>query len=139
MWKAIANQEYQSLDMTWMADWPRLLNLATHVTIFWEVFYCALIWPRFTRPIMLILAIPMHLGIAFCLGMITFGLVMLIANLAFVPPELVRAIFRRLGLEKSTEGSSAPPPTTGLTTRTPVAVGKSRHKAKRRGEAGARD
>ena len=73
MWQAVANLEYQSIDMTWLAHWPRLLNLLTHVTIFWELFYCAPIWPRVTRPIMLALAVPMHLGIAFCLGMITFG------------------------------------------------------------------
>jgi len=71
----------------------------THVTVYWEIFYCALIWPRLTRPVMLLLAIPLHMGIAICLGMVTFGLVMLIANLAFVPPQLVRAVIppRRQG------------------------------------------
>ncbi len=91
LWMALGNLEYQSLDMTWMADWPRLINLMTHVTVYWEIFYCALIWPRLTRPVMLLLAIPLHLGIAVCLGMVTFGLVMLFGNLAFVPPRLVRA------------------------------------------------
>ena len=33
------------------------------------------------------MAVAVHGGIAICLGMKTFGLVMLIANLAFVPPE----------------------------------------------------
>jgi hypothetical protein len=37
----------------------------------------------------------MHLGIAFCMGMITFGLVMLIGNLAFVAPWLVRSVVER--------------------------------------------
>jgi hypothetical protein len=95
MWKAIACLEYQSLDMTWLAHWPLLLNLLTHVTIFWEIFYSALIWPRATRPVMLVLAVPLHLGIAFCLGMITFGVIMLVANLSFVPPHLVRKLFDR--------------------------------------------
>src|SRR5262249_12079327 len=62
MWMALGNMEYQSLDMTWMADWPRLINLLTHVTIFWEIFYCALVWPRLSRPVVLALAIPLHLG-----------------------------------------------------------------------------
>jgi hypothetical protein len=99
MWMALGNMEYQSLDMTWLADWPRLINLMTHVTVYWEIFYCALIWPRVTRPVMLLLAIPLHMGIAICLGMVTFGLVMLIANLAFVPSEFVRAVIppRRQG------------------------------------------
>ena len=86
MWMAFGNMEYQSLDMTWMADWPRLINLMTHVTVFWELSYAALIWPRLTRPVVLLLAIPLHMGIAICLGMMTFGLAMLFGNLAFVPP-----------------------------------------------------
>jgi hypothetical protein len=95
MWMAFGNMEYQSLDMTWMANWPWLMNLMTHVTVFWELSYWALIWPRLTRPIMLALAIPLHMGIAICLGMVTFGLIMLVGNLAFVSPALVRAIFGR--------------------------------------------
>ncbi len=93
MWMALGNMEYQSIDMTWLADWPRLINLMTHVTVYWEIFYCALIWPRLTRPVMLVLAVPLHMGIAICLGMVTFGLVMLIGNLAFVPPQVVRAVW----------------------------------------------
>ena len=100
MWMAFGNMEYQSLDMTWMADWPRLINLMTHVTIFWELFYAALVWPRATRPVVLLLAIPLHLGIAICLGMITFGLIMLVGNLAFVPPEWIRALGSRGGQQQ---------------------------------------
>jgi hypothetical protein len=94
VWGAVANMEYQSIDATWLAHWPLLVNLMTQVIVVWEVFYVALIWPRLTRPIMLLLAIPLHLGIAFFLGMITFGLVMLIANIAFLPPHFLRAVFR---------------------------------------------
>jgi hypothetical protein len=95
MWLTVANLEYQSIDMTWLATWPLVLNLLTHVTVVWEVSYAALVWPRLTRPIVVALAIPLHLGIACFLGMITFGLVMLIGNLAFVPPRIVRAVLSR--------------------------------------------
>ncbi len=93
MWGAVAIQEYQSIDMTWLAHHPVLVALATHAVLFWELFYAALIWPRFTRPVMLLLALPLHLGIVLFLGMPTFGLAMLICNLAFVPPEWVRMVF----------------------------------------------
>jgi len=42
----LANLEYQSLDMTWLATWP----------------------------LVLVLAVPLHLGIAVAMWMITFGL-----------------------------------------------------------------
>ncbi len=109
LWMALGNMEYQSLDMTWMADWPRLINFMTHVTVYWELTYCALIWPRITRPIVLLLAVPLHLGIAICLGMVTFGLVMLIGNMAFVPPSLVRSVLRQRATAEGRVPQSAKP------------------------------
>jgi hypothetical protein len=117
LWMALGNMEYQSLDMTWMAEWPRLINLLTHVTIFWELSYSALVWPRQTRAIVLALAIPLHMGIAICLGMITFGLAMLIANFAFVPSPWVRALWPNRPAEQGrgpaavARSSSQPAPT----------------------------
>lgn len=92
LWFAFANLEYQSLDMTWLVHAPWLIALLTHVTVFWETFYCFLIWPKLTRPLCLAIAVGVHLGIGLCLGMWTFGLAMLIGNLAFVPAETVRAV-----------------------------------------------
>ncbi len=93
LWMAFGNMEYQSMDMTWLVEYPLLINVMTHVTVAWELSYCALVWPRLTRPIIILLAVPLHMGIAVCLGMVTFGLAMLIGNLAFVSPALVRAIW----------------------------------------------
>jgi hypothetical protein len=95
MWGAIANLEYQSIDITWMVHSILAVNILTHATIFWEVSYVALVWPRLTRPIVIALAVPTHLGIAFFLGMITFGFAMLFGNLAFVSPWVVRAVIDR--------------------------------------------
>ncbi|EMI42401.1 HTTM domain-containing protein [Rhodopirellula sp. SWK7] len=90
MWYAIGNYEYQSLDVTFLAAYPRFFTALTHVTLFWEVFYCALVWPRWTRPITLAIAVAVHGGIALGLGMATFGLMMIAANGIFVSPLLIR-------------------------------------------------
>ncbi len=95
LWGAFANFEYQTLDMTWVAWHPILVNLITQVILFWEISYAALVWPRLTRPLVLALAIPLHLGIAICMGMITFGLIMLVGNMAFLPPSLTRRVLVR--------------------------------------------
>ena len=87
IWGALASYEYQTVDMTFMADQMTVVAVITLLTLFWEVSYAALIWPKLTRPIILALAIPMHLGIGICMGMMTFGLVMLIANLSFISPK----------------------------------------------------
>jgi HTTM domain len=92
---AVANQEYQSLDATWLIHYRWLASLLAHVTVFWEASYCVLVWPRLTRPIVLALAVGIHLGIGAFLGMWTFGLAMIIGNVAFVSPWLVRKVLDR--------------------------------------------
>ena len=61
--------EYQSMDMTWLAWHPRLLDFLTHVSVLWEVSFCALIWRatacgRSYSP----MAVALHVGIGACLG-----------------------------------------------------------------------
>lgn len=96
MWFAAANYEYQSNDLTWLAHFPILFAGLTHLTILWETFYCALVRPRMTRPIVLGMAVMVHGGIALFLGMITFGLMMIVANAAFLEPQWVRGGMDRL-------------------------------------------
>jgi hypothetical protein len=92
-WWSVAIPEYQSIDMTWLANWPVLVALITHATVFWELSYWALVWNRFTRPLVLWMAVFVHGGIALFMGMITFGVVMIFANVAFISPQTVRAWF----------------------------------------------
>ncbi len=97
MWWSVVNYEYQSLDMTWLGRSPLAIALLTHITIFWETFYVATIWPRLTRPITLAMAVCVHGGIALFLGMPTFGFMMIVANLCFIQPSTTRAWVAWLG------------------------------------------
>lgn len=116
VWFAFASLEYQSLDMTWMARYPWAIALMAHVTIFWETFYCFMVWPKWSRPIVLALAVVVHGGIGLALGMWTFGLAMIIANGAFVSPALVSAAVelvlgrRSSDFERAGEGAKKPAP-----------------------------
>jgi len=87
VWGALASYEYQSIDMTWLAGHMTLIAAMTLVSLFWEVTYAALIWPKLTRPIVLTIAVFVHIGIGAAMGMMTFGLIMLVANLAFIEPQ----------------------------------------------------
>lgn len=98
MWFSMANMEYQTLDLTWLlARMPKLTAMLTYVTVFWELFYVALVWQKAWRPAVLTVAVVVHTGIAVALGMITFGVAMLIGNLAFVAPATVRRWVERGG------------------------------------------
>jgi len=111
MWLAFANLEYQSLDMTWMAWHPWLVNFMTHVSILWEVSFCFLIWrPRWRLP-MLMGAVLLHVGIGACLAMWTFGLIMLVGCSAFLPNEAVRGLVAYLAARRAgaSGGEELPP------------------------------
>jgi uncharacterized membrane protein YphA (DoxX/SURF4 family) len=84
IWFTVASYEYQTLDLSWMAQHMELVAILTLVTVYWEVTYPALIWYRWTRPVMLAIALLTHLGIGIAMGMLTFGLIMIVANLSFV-------------------------------------------------------
>jgi hypothetical protein len=101
MWRAVSNLEYQSIDMTWLAWHPWLLNLATHLSVLWEIFFCALIWRPRLRPLMLAGAVVLHVGIGACLGMWTFGLIMLVGCASFLPGEWVRDLAAALSRGRS--------------------------------------
>lgn len=133
LWFAAANYEYQSLDMTWLGRFPVFFSLLTHVTVFWEVFYCALVWPRLTRPLVLAMAVAVHGGIALFLGMITFGTIMIIANFAFISPDWIAQRLRINRWQRSADhdldnGRSAGLPAEGVARFQPVPSGGNPHR-----------
>lgn len=84
LWGAVSSYQYQSIDLTWLCDYPLLINFLTHLTIAWEVSYLFLVWPKWSKPLVICTAIAIHAGIALFLGMMTFGTIMIVANLAFL-------------------------------------------------------
>ena len=88
LWGAVANIQYRTIDLTFLAWHPLLVNALTLGALFWEISYAALIWPRLTRPLFLLTAVFVHLGIGLTMGMLEFGIAMLIANMAFLPSQL---------------------------------------------------
>lgn len=97
MWNVIANQEYQTTDLTWMAWTPWLPFLIAHITIAWEAFFIVLVWNRRLRPFVLAMGTAMHIGIGAFLGMWTFGLIMTFAYLSFADPDIWRTRISRRG------------------------------------------
>jgi hypothetical protein len=88
LWGAFASADYQTIDLTGLAHAMGLVNLATLVALGWEISYPFLIWNRHARPYYLGLAVLVHLGIGLAMGMMTFGWIMIVANLAFLPSEI---------------------------------------------------
>ena len=112
MWRAFSNFEYQSIDMTWLAWHPWVLNLVTQVSVLWEVFFCVLIWQPRLRSLMLAVAVVLHVGIGACLGMWTFGLIMLVGCASFLPTRTVRDLVTALSRGRTRAGTALMPSAT---------------------------
>ena len=90
VWGLIAKPESRLIDLTWMAGSIYLINLWTLAIVAFEFAFSLLVWHRLARPLMLALALPIWLGTAVLTGWVSFALMMLIANLAFVPASAFR-------------------------------------------------
>lgn len=90
VWETLANYEYQTMDLTFLAAFPFVTHLATHMTVAWEVSFSALVWNRYLRPFVLLIGTSMHMGIGMFLGMWTFGLTMMFGYVTFIPSDRLR-------------------------------------------------
>jgi len=95
VWGLIARPESRLVDLTAMASphFDYLVNSWTHSIVAFELCFALLIWNRLARPLLLALALPIWIGTALLTGMVSFALVMLVANLAFVSPATFRCCF----------------------------------------------
>jgi len=96
MWLALANHEYRTIDVTWLAWHPWPLNFLCHLTIAWELSFSVLIWNKMLRPLILFLSVIMHVGIGATLGLWTFSLIMMIGCASFLSNEGVRDVVESL-------------------------------------------
>ncbi len=97
VWGLIAKSDSRLVDFTALGN-PKLvylLNAWTLAIVLYEMCFPILIWNRWTRPIMLALALPIWVGTALLTGMVSWVLIMLVANLAFVSPSFFRGSLAR--------------------------------------------
>lgn len=93
IWGVLASAEFGQFDLTWLASYPWFLNLMTHAALAFELSYPILIWVPVLRPLVLLTAVLMHVGIAISApGLTEFGLAMFAGNLAFVSGPWLRSL-----------------------------------------------
>lgn len=92
VWSLIARSESRLVDLTALHNHPFLVNFWTHAIVLFEFAFAILIWNRLARPLLLALAVPMWCSLTLLTGQTTLLAMMLIANLAFVPAAVFRAL-----------------------------------------------
>jgi predicted DCC family thiol-disulfide oxidoreductase YuxK len=92
VWSVFAAAEFRLFDLTWLAAFPWLIQFLTHTTLALEIGYPVLVWVKVLRPLVVALAMAMHVVIALTLGLVEFGVAMVAANLAFASGPWLRGL-----------------------------------------------
>lgn len=85
IWYALCDQEFSGLPLQPFAENMWVVNVLTYLSVVIELGYAFVVWDRKTRPIALVGAVCLHLGIAVMLSMVLFALGMIAGHLAFTP------------------------------------------------------
>lgn len=91
IWTLIARSESRLVDLTWLHNQTFLWNAWTHGIVLFELAFAILIWSRTARPLLLLAAVVSWFSLALVTGLISFCVMMLVANLAFVSSETFAA------------------------------------------------
>jgi hypothetical protein len=90
IWHLLAQTHSRPIDLTALRGAELLVNFWTHAVVFVELAFPILVWPRLTRPLMLIAAVAVWLSLVLATGLWLFSLALIVASLAFVPAEAYR-------------------------------------------------
>ncbi len=96
IWWMAARPDSRLVDLTrLLAGKLELVNLWTHAIVVFEFAFAVLVWNRWTRPAMLALSVAVWVSVMLLTGLIGFCLAMMVASLAFVSPQVMRACCNR--------------------------------------------
>src|SRR5204863_4352595 len=91
VWMLVSRPEMPLVNMSWLAGHPFLIDFWTRFIVCVELAFPLLVWHRPLRPFVLAVAAFMWTGLALITGLTAFCLMMIVASLAFVPPQWLRA------------------------------------------------
>jgi len=95
IWHVLMIGDLAPVDVRWMAQLPYwcvdlVSTVGVAATLAFEISFVFLIWNRMLRPLLLLAAVALHVGIGVFMGLDAFAAAMLTACLSFVAPESLR-------------------------------------------------
>jgi len=113
----LANSEVRRLDVSFLTQYPILINLMTYSALAMEFSLAFFLWSRAARPVVICIGVLLHAGIFVTINIPIFGELMWVGYLAFLtPPEFdallraldARRLFRRASPAKRPAEAPAP-------------------------------
>lgn len=87
VWGLMAMTQARLIDLSALREYEYVLNAWSLAVVTYELLFAGLIWPRLMRPVVLWLGVAHWLLLLLASGLVQFCLLMLVANLAYVPAD----------------------------------------------------
>jgi hypothetical protein len=100
IWFVLAQTQSRPLDLSALRSSEYLLNFWTHAVLYYELAFPVLIWNRLARPLLVAIGVVLWISLSLATGLAVFGLTLVAAMSAFLPPAFFRSI---AGLQDSGE------------------------------------
>ena len=83
----MAQSESRLVDLSFFRESIFAINLITHAIVGVQLVFPILIWNRLLRPLVIFASVLLWIGIGLITGLVSFALLMMAINLAFIPGE----------------------------------------------------
>jgi hypothetical protein len=108
VWGTMANYEFSPMEFRPYMSFLQLITQhrwlyeiivtgGSYGTLALEISFIYLVWNRRLRWTMISMDVLLHLGIALCMGLVAFSLMMITMVASFIPPSAIRQLLERLG------------------------------------------
>ena len=87
VWYVIGNQQLVPTDLSFFYNIPLVVSLMTFSVLVFEIYFPIAIWQNKLRPLWVLFGITFHLLTAFFMGILYFGLVMIVSYLMWIRKE----------------------------------------------------
>ena len=108
VWMLLAQTQSRPLNLTSLRNAGQfgeyIINIWTQGILYFELTFPILIWNRLARPLLVALGVIVWASLILATGELLFGLTMMLANLAFMPPEF----FERIAVPRGAASLPAP-------------------------------
>lgn len=111
MWNVLARPDSPLVDFKFLRDYPLIVYAWTHALVLFELAYPVAIWVRPLRPLMIAVSFPVWILYALASGNWLFALLMLVMNLAFFTPLVIRPKSETTTADEKTKSDPARIPT----------------------------
>ena len=91
IWLAASRPGMSLVDLSWLADHPRVVAAWSHAMLLYLLAMPVLVWIRLARPLLLAIGVLVWIAFAVASGWLMFSLAMLVGLAAFVEPTLSAA------------------------------------------------